>query len=532
MIKLVGSKFNLKNSRFFDKIAFLLFAIIFLPILFLLVSSFLQETDSLIYLFENLLLDYSINTIYLIAITSFFSLIIGIIPAWYVSNYKFIGRKFIDLILYLPLAIPTYIMAFTYSEILSFTGPFKITYDFLQIEVLGVILAFSLYPYIYSVSRISFSLFGSRYYDIAKNLGLNGYQTLLRVVLPLSKPAIFSGLFLVVMEVLNEYGAVKYFGVNTYTIGIFRSWNSMNDTGAAIQLSSILLFIVAFLFLIEKFFNRNKRFSFSKNSKLLSLNKPNKRNLYLIYLVCIIPIFLAFIIPVIFNLLNIISNLDKIDFERLFNLTLNSFSVSLIASVLIIIFSTFFIYNEKISKSKFYYYINQFISLGYSIPGAVVALAVTIFITDLDSLNDNVTMMGTFSIYFIILVYAYIIRFMAVGKSPIKSSVEKHPDSYNDSAKNLGLSNFKIFRKIYFPINKYSFFTALTLVFIDIMKELPIILILRPFNFDTLATQTYEFAVEEMIPLSSIYSSVIILICCILLIFLKIFLDKSDVFRS
>ena len=121
----------------------------------------------------------------------------------------------------------------------------------IKIEILGILLAFSLYPYIYSVSRISFSLFGSRYYDMAKNLGLNGYQTILKVVLPLSRPAIFSGLFLVVMEVLNEYGAVKYFGVNTYTIGIFRSWNSMNDSGAAIQLSSILLFIVAFLFFIE-----------------------------------------------------------------------------------------------------------------------------------------------------------------------------------------------------------------------------------------------------------------------------------------
>ena len=131
-----------------------------------------------------------------------------------------------------------------------------------------------------------------------------------------------------------------------------------------------------------------------------------------------------------------------------------------------------------------------------------------------------------------ILIYAYIIRFLAVGKSPIKSSLEKHPDSYDDSAKNLGLSNFKIFQKIYFPINKYSFFIALTLVFIDIMKELPITLILRPFNFDTLATQTYEFAVEEMIPLSSIYSFMIIFICSILLIFLKIFLDKTDVFRS
>ncbi len=497
-----------------------------------MVKSFNQDTESLQYLFKNLLLDYSINTIYLVLITSFFSLVIGVIPAWYVSNYQFEGRRIVDLILYLPLAIPTYIMAFTYSELLSFTGPFKITYDFLQIEILGILLAFSLYPYIYSVSRISFSLFGSRYYDMAKNLGLNAYQTFLKVVLPLSRPAILSGLFLVVMEVLNEYGAVKYFGVNTYTIGIFRSWNSMNDSGAAIQLSSILLFIVAFLFFVEKYFNQNKRFSFSKNTQLASLIKPNNSVKFLIYLICLIPIILAFLIPVLFNFINIFSSYDDINFGRLLNLIFNSFSVSLIASILILIVSTFFLYNEKISKSKAYYYINQFISLGYSIPGAVVALAVIISVTSLDNLDDNIKLLGSFSVYFLILIYAYIIRFMAVGKSPIKSSMEKYPDSYNNSAKNLGLSNFKIFQKIYFPINKYAFFTALTLVFVDIMKELPITLILRPFNFDTLATQTYEFAIEEMIPLSSIYSSVIIIICCILLIFLKMFLDKSNVFRN
>ena len=497
-----------------------------------MVKSFNQDTETLQYLFKNLLFDYSINTIYLVLITSFFSLIIGIIPAWYVSNYQFAGRRIIDLILYLPLAIPTYIMAFTYSELLSFTGPFRITYDFLQIEILGILLAFSLYPYIYSVSRISFSLFGSRYYDMAKNLGLNAYQTILKVVLPLSRPAILSGLFLVVMEVLNEYGAVKYFGVNTYTIGIFRSWNSMNDSGAAIQLSSILLFMVAFLFFVEKYFNKNKRFSFSKNTQLASLNSPNNSMKFLIYVICLIPIILAFLIPVLFNLINIFSSYEDINFERLLNLTFNSFTVSLIASVLILIVSTFFLYNEKMSNSKVYYYINQFISLGYSIPGAVVALAVVISVTSLDNLDDNIKLLGSFSVYFLILIYAYIIRFMAVGKSPIKSSLEKYPDSYNNSAKNLGLSNFKIFQKIYFPINKYAFFTALTLVFVDIMKELPITLILRPFNFDTLATQTYEFAIEEMIPLSSIYSSVIIIICCILLIFLKMFLDKSNVFRN
>ena len=522
----------MKKIKFQDKIALLLFTLIFLPILFLLVKSFYQDTESLKYLFKNLLFDYSINTIYLVIITSFFSLILGIIPAWYVSNHQFPGRRLIDLILYLPLSIPTYIMAFTYSELLSYTGPFKITYDFLQIEILGILLAFSLYPYIYSVSRISFSLFGSKYYDLAKNLGLSGYQTLIKVVLPLSKPAIFSGLFLVIMEVLNEYGAVKYFGVNTYTIGIFRSWNSMNDSGAAIQLSSILLFIVAFLFFLEKYFNQNKRFSFSKNSKLVSLIRPDNSTKFLIYLICLIPIVLAFVIPVLFNLINIFSSFDDINFERLLNLTFNSFTISLISSVLILVVSTFFLYNEKISNSKIYYYINQFISLGYSIPGAVVALAVVLSVTGLDNLNDSVKLLGSFSVYFLILIYAYIIRFMAVGKSPIKSSLEKHPESYDNSAKNLGLSNFKIFQKIYFPINKYAFFTALILVFIDLMKELPITLILRPFNFDTLATQTYEFAIEEMIPLSSIYSSVIILICCILLVFLKIFLDKSDVFRS
>lgn len=523
---------NLKKVKFQDKVALFLFLLIFSPILFLLVKSFNQDTESLLYLFKNLLFEYSVNTIYLVLITSFFSLVIGIIPAWYVSNYQFAGRRIVDLILYLPLAIPTYIMAFTYSELLSFTGPFKITYDFLQIEILGILLAFSLYPYIYSVSRISFSLFGSRYYDMAKNLGLNGYQTILKVVLPLSRPAIFSGLFLVVMEVLNEYGAVKYFGVNTYTIGIFRSWNSMNDSGAAIQLSSILLFIVAFLFFIEKYFNHNKRFSFSKNTQLASLIKPNNSVKFLIYVICLVPIILAFIIPVLFNLINIFSIYDDINFERLLSITFNSFTVSIIASFLILIISTFFLYNEKISKSKVYYYINQFISLGYSIPGAVVALAVIISVNSLDNLDDNIRLLGSFYVYFLILIYAYIIRFMAVGKSPIKSSMEKYPDSYNNSAKNLGLSNFKIFQKVYFPINKYAFFTALTLVFVDIMKELPITLILRPFNFDTLATQTYEFAIEEMIPLSTIYSSVIIIICCILLIFLKMFLDKSNVFRN
>ena len=293
-----------------EKLALIIFGIIFFPILYLIFSSFLSETESLIYVFKNLLLEYSTNTFKLIIITSVFSLVLGIIPAWYVSNFSFYGRGFIDVLLFLPLSIPTYIMAFTYAEILSFTGPLKIKTDFLQLEVLGIILSFSLFPYIYAVSRISFSLMGSKFINMGKTLGLSMHKSFFKIIIPLSKPAIFSGLFLVIMEVLNEYGAVKYFGVNTYTIGIFRTWNSMNDTGAAIQLSSILLFIVAFLFLIEKKVNKKKLFSSLKNSSPIKLTYT-KQNL-LIYLFCLIPIIFSCFIPVLYNVLNAIDNFDKI----------------------------------------------------------------------------------------------------------------------------------------------------------------------------------------------------------------------------
>ena len=519
----------MNNFKKNEKFALIIFGIIFFPIIFLVINSFFSETQSLLYVFENLLLDYTLNTFKLIIITSLFSLILGIIPAWYVSNFSFYGRDVIDILLFLPLSIPTYIMAFTYAEILSFTGPLNIKTDFLQLEVLGVILSFSLFPYIYAVSRISFSLMGSKFINMGKNLGLSVYKSFLKIIIPLSRPAIFSGLFLVIMEVLNEYGAVKYFGVNTYTIGIFRTWNSMNDTAAAMQLSSILLFIVAFLFFLEKKVSKKQLFSSLKNTKPIELINTTSNQKLLIYMFCLIPIIFSFLIPVLFNISNVLDNFEKIDVINVVQLTLNSILISLISSIIILVVSSYFLFNERFSKSKIYFYLNQFISLGYSIPGAVIALAIIIYFTGIDKNIDSINLLGNFYVYLFILIYAYLIRFMAVGKSPIKSAFEKLPKSYDFTAQSLGLKRFKIFQKIYFPINKFSFVSALILVFIDLMKELPIILILRPFNFDTLATQTYEFAIEEMLPLSSIYSLVIIFVCSILLIIFKNIISRVNV---
>ena len=233
---------NIINSRGVSISTIFISALIVVPLVALLLSVLKIDLNNFYYLWDNLLIDYSLNTLYLVLLTSFFSLIFGIFPAWFISTSKFKGRNLYDIILYLPLAIPTYIMAFTYSDVLSYTGPIQsfsrkympeisniLNQDYLQIEVLAIIMGLALYPYIYTACRISFSLVGSNYVDLCRNLGMSQMKTFFKIILPISRVAIFSGLFLVIMEVLNEYGAVKYFGVNTFTSGIFRSWYSMQD---------------------------------------------------------------------------------------------------------------------------------------------------------------------------------------------------------------------------------------------------------------------------------------------------------------
>ena len=425
-------------------------------------------------------------------------------------------------------------MGFTYIEILSYTGPLQtfarsnlpslsnfLNQDYLQIEVLGIILGLALYPYIYTASRISFSMIGTNYLNISKNMGLSNFQSFFKVVLPLSRPAIFSGLFLVVMEVLNEYGAVKYFGVNTYTAGIFRSWNSFGDVNGAIQLASILLVVVLIFFLIERISLKKSKFYYNKNTHLNIRKASSGIKPYLYWTICFIPFGLGFFIPFIFILNNSFETFYLADVSKVINLTWNSVSVSSIASLLVIFFALFFLYVERISKSKINFYISNTISLGYALPGAVIALSLMI-------LFKGSLLVGTFSV----LLFAYVIRFLAVGKSPIQSSLEKQPDTIDETGKNLGLGPFSLLQKVHLPINKFALISAFIVAFIDILKELPVTLILRPFNFETLATQTYEYATEEMLAYSSLYSFTLILCCSFMLVYVSTFLNKKNVFTS
>ena len=520
--------FFIDNKRWVFSSLFL--ALILLsPIIILIISFFSGSKTTLFYLLDNVLIDYTLNTIYLILITSIFALILGVFPAWIISNYYFFGRKFFDIVLYLPLAIPSYIMGFTYIDILSYTGPIQsylrdtspylaeiFNKDYLQIEVLGVLLGLALYPYVYTASRISFSLIGSNYVNISKNLGLSSFQTFYKVIIPLSRPAIFSGLFLVIMEVLNEYGAVKYFGVNTYTTGIFRSWFSFGDVNGAIQLACILLIIVLFFFVLDKLSIKNSKFYYQKNSEVQKMKLINWKKSLFMSSICSVPFLFGFLVPFFFILNNSIQTLSSTNFDKLIQLTGNTIYVSSISSVIIIFVALFFLFVERISKTKINFFTNNLISLGYALPGAIIGLGIIL-------LFSKFSLVGSL----FILIFAYVIRFLAVAKSPIKASLDKHPNTIDDTGRNLGLNPLSLLRRLHLPINRFALISAFIVTFIDIMKELPITLILRPFNFDTLATQTYEFAVEEMIPLSATYSLVIITLGSLMLLILKNFIDKQ-----
>ena len=529
----IKKKYLSNSSKLILSTVFLLI-IVLLPIISLLFSVFGAEASNFSYLWENLLVEYSLDTIYLVLITSFFSLIFGVIPAWFISTNNFKGKNFYDIMLYLPLAIPAYIMAFTYSDILSYTGPLQsftrkylpdfsslFNQDYMQIEVLGIIMALSLYPYIYTACRLSFSLIGSNYIELSKSLGMSSSKTFLKIIIPLSRVSIFSGLFLVVMEVLNEYGAVKYFGVNTFTSGIFRSWYSMQDVQTASLLAIILFVVVVIFFMLERFLNSKFKFNYQPNTKKFTENESSINKKIFLHLSCLVPILFGFLIPVIFIINNVVYEYDRIDFNRLFNLTSNTVIVSLIASAIIITIAVYFQFIKRIIRNRTVTLFNEAISLTYALPGAVIGLALIIMVTSTPLKSE--IMIGSFSL----LVYAYVMRYMAVGISPLKSSFEKHPSSYDDTAFNLGMGPLKLFRSIHFPINQSAIAIAFLITFVDIIKELPITLILRPFNFDTLAVQTYQYAIDEMIPKSAVYSLTIVVLGTILLIFLKNIVNKQ-----
>ncbi len=527
------------NGWSFALIALVL--VIGLPIYTLFFKLFEETTDSVWgHLVDTVLADYLINSIGLVLVVSILTLLMGISAAWIVSTTNIPFRRQFEWMLILPLAIPTYIAAYTYAGIFDYTGPIQVFLrdigfsDLVYIDIMNfwgvaVVMALVLFPYVYVVARSTFMSQSATLLEASRILGSSSWRTFFKIALPISRPAIIGGLSLVMMEVLNDYGAVKYYGVSTFTTGIFRAWFSFGDPNSAINLSGILMGFIFIMIMAERLQRGKVKFDegarIGRQLKRYQLKGWKK---FFAWMVCFIPLFLGFIAPVFQLILWSFQTIKKIiDFDFLI-LMANSFGLALLAAFLCVGFSVIILFAVKVNKNRFFSLLAKFAALGYSIPGAVIAIGIMIPLLGLDkflidtweeSFNMKIGLIFSGTIF--ALTFAYIVRFLTVSLNPIEAAFKKTGDSIDEASYSLGAGSFKTLLKVNLPLIKSALISGGILVFVDILKELPLTLILRPFNFHTLATKAYELASDEMIAESATPSLIIIVIGTIPIIILN-----------
>lgn len=522
---------------------------IVIPNMNVIVHLFNKPNENWYHIKEYLLKDYIINTIIICLFTGIFTMIIGVSLAWLVSAYEFPMRRFFRWGLILPLSIPPYIAAYTYAGMLSYTG---IIQTFLRnnldvqvkqkyfniMSIPGAIFIFTIFllPYVYMIVRSYIEKQSASLIENARLLGENSLGVFFRVVIPISRIVIVSGVTLVVLEVLSDYGVVSYFGVQTFSTAIFKSWFSMSDVDSAIRLAAILLLSVFVVMNSEKFLRGRKKYSFT-NTKITPLSRKKLNRFYgtLSFLYCLIILSLGFIIPTMQLLRWGIMSYSKVINSSFFMLMYNSLWIAIISSLLIVIMAIIIANYTRINDNLLSKLYSRITLIGYSIPGAVIAITMVIFFVDLDKslewlykiFNPNSPTL-VLSMSLVMLIFAYLVRFLAVGYQSIEGGFEKIGKKFYEASRTLGYSKTKTFLFVDLPMIIPAILSAFSLVFVDIIKELPLALLLRPFNFHTLSTKVFEYANDEMIVEASIPSLIIIFLSFITILVLYKVVDKED----
>lgn len=510
------------------------------PLFTIFIKLFDSPGGSWSHIANNLLFGYFQNTILLllgVAICTFF---LGVSTAWLVSNYEFPGRKYFEWLLILPLGFPGYIMAYTYVGILDYTGPlqvflrntFDISFKGSVIDIMNLpgaifILSITLFPYVFLISRSSFVQQSKTLQEASYLLGTNRLKTFYKVALPMARPAIVAGIALASMEVLNDYGTVKYFGVNTFTTGIFRAWFSLGDSSTAIYLAAILMVFVFVILYLESLQRGQRQFSSVHGTQRPTVRLHPTFGKKLFYSgICLVIFLLSFIFPFLQLLHWVNMTYSKVVNQDFFLLIYRSFGLAAVSGIIIVLFSVVLLYALRLSPFKWVKNITKISTLGYAIPGAVIAVGVMIPFIALDkwiynTLISSKTAGLLFSGTLFALIFAYIVRFMAVGYNPVEAGFQKIGIHVNEASRLLGTRSTKTLWKIDLPLIKTSLVSGIILVFVDVLKELPLTLILRPFNYQTLATKAFDLATNEMIAESANAALIIILTGIIPIIFLN-----------
>ena len=444
--------------------------------------------------------------------------LMGTTTAWLTANHDFPGRKLLEWILILPLAIPAYVLAYAYTDVLQYAGPVqtflresfgwqnKQDYWFPEIRSLGgavAMLTLALYPYVYVLARVAFLEQSTTLNEAARNMGLKPLSVFVRVSLPLARPAIAAGVALALMETLADYGTVSYFGVPTFTTGIFNAWFSQGDRIAAAKLAVILIGFVVVVMLLEHWARRRARFHQSAGRRHIRV-PLNGTKAWLATLLCALPIAVGFAIPALILLKLALTEGDVQFGARFIKLAANSFGIAAITAMIAVSLALMLAYLARSSGKRIQAWLNRLVGLGYAVPGTVIAVGVLIPLIALDHfLVDSIATIFGFKTGllltggFLVLIYAYLIRFLAVALQSVEAGLAKITPGMDDAARSLGSTPFEVMRDVHMPLLRTSMITAGLLVFVDVMKELPATLVMRPFNFDTLAVQTYHLAMDE-----------------------------------
>jgi iron(III) transport system permease protein len=493
-------------------------AVLAVPVLVVLGSVFTPSGDVWAHLVATVLPEYVSNTLWLMAGVGIGVSVIGVATAWLTTMCRFPGRGLFEWALILPLAVPAYVMAYAYTDFLQFTGPVQSAlrawfgwgardYWFPEVRSLAgtsAIFSFVFYPYVYLLARAAFLEQAAGMIEAGRSLGYGPWRSFFRLALPLARPGIAAGVALALMETLADFGTVSYFALPTFTTGIYRAWLSLGDRVAAAQLAAALLGFVALVLIAERLSRGRARYDNRSVRRRVVPQRLHGMRAVAAVLACLVPVLAGFLLPAAILLELSISDGGLQFGARYVNLVVNSVSLSSITAACAVALALLVAYASRAGGSYLGVVAHRLASLGYAVPGAVIAVGVLIPVARLDhalsgwllstfGISTGLIFTGTIAA----LVYACLVRFLAVALQSVEAGLAKVTPSMDDAARSLGTSPAGIIMRVHAPLLAPSLLIAALMVFVDVMKELPATFMMRPFNFDTLAVHTYNLASDE-----------------------------------
>jgi len=527
---------------------------VLLPMGAILWISLTPAADVWVHLLQTVLPGAVKTTLLLMLGVGLITGIAGIGTAWLVTMCNFPGRRTLDWALLVPLAVPTYIVAFSYVEVLEYTGPvqglirsifgFKTSRDywFPEIRSLGgaiFVMGVVLYPYVYLTTRASFLIQSASTLDVSRTLGASPYGLFFRIALPLARPAIAIGVSLALMECLNDIGAVTFFGVKTLTFSVYDTWLNRSSLGGAAQLALAMLVMVFLLLWLERFGRRKQRFDSGGSTKSHPPTRFDLRGWQagLALVLCLLPIFLGFVVPGLLLADRASRRLDDLSSSGFLETAWNSFSLAAVAALLTVVISVSLAYALRLNSKGPLRTAVRLASIGYAIPGTVLAIGILIPLASFDNfldarmeswfgINTGLLLLGSGTG----LVYAYVVRFLAVSYGQVEGGFGRITPHLDMAARTLGRDTSQTLKQIHLPILKPVLLSAALLSFVDCMKELPATILLRPFNFETLATTVYGAASREAFEEAALPSLAIVLVGLLPVIYLA--RSSASTFRT